>query len=182
MNFEIIETERLFLRKLTNEDYENILLNLSDDEIIKYLNVKPENIEKEKQKAKAGFATYNKKKCVFQLIEKKTEQILGFCGYHIWFIDHDHAEIGYSLDKNEHKNKGFMTEALEAIIEYGFREMKLNRIEALLAEYNVPSLKLVNKFGFKQEGVLRKHYLVNGKYEDSLIFSLLQDEYGHKKV
>lgn len=55
--------------------------------------------------------------------------------------------------------------------------MKLNRIEALIDENNIPSKKLLEHFGFNWEGVMRGHYLVNGIFEDSVLYSLLQSEY-----
>ncbi|MND70827.1 putative ribosomal N-acetyltransferase YdaF [compost metagenome] len=70
-----------------------------------------------------------------------------------------------------------MTEALKPIIQYGFETMKLNRIEAFLSPDNIPSLKLVQKFGFTKEGHLREHYNKDNKLEDSAVYSLLKSEY-----
>jgi ribosomal-protein-alanine N-acetyltransferase len=55
--------------------------------------------------------------------------------------------------------------------------MGLNRIEAFAGKWNIPSLKILKGAGFKEEGVLRSHFLKNGVYEDSVCFSLLRDEY-----
>jgi ribosomal-protein-alanine N-acetyltransferase len=73
-----------------------------------------------------------------------------------------------------------MKEALKPIIDYGFNQMKLNRIEALIAPNNIPSLKLIKHFNFKEEGLLKNHYLKDGVYEDSLFFGLLAHEYQDK--
>ena len=73
-----------------------------------------------------------------------------------------------------------MTEALTPIIAYGFSEMQLHRIEAFVGPNNSPSLNLMRKFGFTQEGQLRQHYLKDGKFEDSVVFSLLLEEYLNK--
>lgn len=70
-----------------------------------------------------------------------------------------------------------MTEALRAVLKYGFETMNLHRVEALIGRENAASLKLVDNFNFKQEGVLREHYVVNGIPEDSLAFSLLVHEF-----
>ncbi len=175
MDFEVIETNRLYLRKLTDEMYEDILLNCSDEEIVLYLN--PSDLEKEKLKAKKGFSTFNKSMLNFQLIDKKTNEIIGWCGFHTWYEDHHRAEIGYELLSDNNKSKGIMSEALEAVISYGFNTMQLHRIEAFIGPDNIPSLKLVEKFGFTKEGHLRNHYLKNGIYEDSVVFSLLKNEY-----
>ena len=109
-------------------------------------------------------------------MDKSTEKIIGWCGFHTWYLDHFRAEIGYGLFDENFKNKGIMTEAMKAILEYGFKQMKLHRIEAFIGTYNIPSLKLVEKFGFTKEGILRNHYLKNNVLEDSAVFSLLQKE------
>lgn len=177
MNFEILETERLYLRKLTDELYEEILLNGSDGQIYMYLNIDGESVAKEKEKAKKGFGMFNKSLLIFQLIDKETQQIIGWCGYHTWFREHRRAELGYALNREEAKRRGFMAEALEAVIGYGFKVMNLHRVEALVAPDNIPSLKLVQKFGFIKEGYLREHYFKNGVFEDSVFFALLAAEY-----
>lgn len=70
-----------------------------------------------------------------------------------------------------------MSEALEAIIAYGFSELNLNRIEALVAPGNVPSIRLLVKNNFIQEAVLKQHYFHEGKFEDSIVFALLRADY-----
>jgi len=71
-----------------------------------------------------------------------------------------------------------MTEAFQKIIHYGFDVMKLNRIEAFVSPQNEASIKLLKKFNFVEEGLLRKHYFKNNIMEDSLVCSLLRSEYG----
>lgn len=177
MDFEYIETERLRLRKLTDELYELILTTQPDETIMDLLCIEAKDVEKEKQKGVRGFGMFNKALLLFQLIEKDTNKVIGWCGYHTWFTQHHRAELGYMLYTDEVKQKGYMKEALKPIIEYGFTQMKLNRIEALIAPENVASLKLIHRFNFKQEGILKNHYLKDGVYEDSVIFGLLAHQY-----
>lgn len=75
-----------------------------------------------------------------------------------------------------------MTEAVNAIIDYGFNKMNLNRIEALVGIGNVPSLRIMEKYNFKREGVLRQHCHVSNKFEDSVLFSKLYCEYMDEKT
>lgn len=177
MDFEILTTERLYLRKLTDEQFQDLLTNAPDQTLMQYLDLRKEDLAKERAKAQKGFATFNKSLLIFQLIDRQSDAIIGWCGYHTWYLDHHRAEIGYGLNSDSTKAKGIMTEAVAPILAYGFEVMQLNRIEAFIGPENVPSLKLIQKFGFTQEGHLRKHYFKNGKYEDSLVFSLLRNEY-----
>lgn len=176
MEFEILETKRLYLRKLTPEVYDEILLKCSDSEFSQYLGLSIENIEAEKEKIRKGFTTYNKSLLIFQLISKETDQIIGWCGFHTWYKDHRRAEIGYALNSDSIKAKGLMSEAIKPILDYGFKEMNLNRIEAFIGPDNTASLKLIQKFNFEKEGQLKNHYFKNGKFEDSIVYALLQTD------
>lgn len=181
MTIEEIFTLRLKLRKLTPETYTYIYNTLDDAALLEFLGLPDEEaLQKEKDKYIKGLATYNRTFVIFQLIDKATGKIMGECGYHTWVPQHSRAEIFYKLTDDVDKKKGFMTEALVAVIGYGFNQMGLHRIEALTALYNNASLRLIEKFGFKKEGVLREHYNVDGKMEDSVMFSLLKHEYQQK--
>ncbi|HNB42281.1 MAG TPA: GNAT family protein, partial [Anaerolineales bacterium] len=64
--------------------------------------------------------------------------------------------------------------ALHAAIQFGFDQMKLHRIEALVYPENTRSLHLLNKLGFKQEGTLRDYFYLDGKFYDHIVLSLLK--------
>ena len=70
-----------------------------------------------------------------------------------------------------------MTEALKEVIDYGFKKLNLHRIQAMVDDSNIPSVKLLNRFGFKKEGTMREDYVVDGKNEDSDCYSLLRYEW-----
>lgn len=178
MNFEILTTNRLRLRKLSPETLEYVYANYSDEELIVFFGLENENqLTVEKNKFEKGLTTHNKSFLYFQIIEKSSEKIIGWCGYHTWYLDHFRAEIGYGLFDEEQKNKGIMTEAMKSILEYGFHQMQLNRVEAFIGTKNTASKKLVEKFGFTKEGVHRSHYLKDDVMEDSVVYSLLKTEF-----
>ena len=70
-----------------------------------------------------------------------------------------------------------MTEALQAIIRYGFATMKYNRIEAFVNFGNIKSQKILEKNGFKLDGLLREYEFNRGKFVDQYCYSLLKSEY-----
>jgi [ribosomal protein S5]-alanine N-acetyltransferase len=178
INFELIQTERLLLRKISPKELTYFFKNCSEEIIRRELNIQTElGFEKEKEKFNKGYSDYRRSILGFQLIDKTTKEIIGNCGYHNWQPEHRRAEIGYDLAKDEFKRKGFMSEALIAVIEYGFTNMELNRIEACVSPKNIASLKLLEKFNFIREGCLRQHYFSHGFFEDSAIFSLLREEF-----
>lgn len=77
--------------------------------------------------------------------------------------------------------QGFMKEALPPIIHYGFTQMLLHRIEALVGGENIASLKLIQQNGFVKEGVLREHWKINDIMDDSWMFSLLKWEWEQRQ-
>ncbi|MBR2758881.1 MAG: GNAT family N-acetyltransferase [Exiguobacterium sp.] len=84
--------------------------------------------------------------------------------------------IGYWLGQ-EFQGKGIMSQALEVIIEYGFRDLKLNKIEIRVATENVKSRALPERFGFTEEGVIRDAEWLYDHYVDHVVYGLLQHEY-----
>jgi len=173
-----IETERLLLRELNPEIMEQVFTSFEDDEIVSFLGLTTENeLETEKNNFAQGLTSYRSSFKAFLLVEKASGRIIGRAGFHTWAKQHSRAELGYHISNDADKNKGYMKEALAAIIDFGFTNMRLNRIEALLSKENTPSLRLVQGFGFTEEGLLRSHYFKNNRMEDSAVFSLLQSEY-----
>jgi ribosomal-protein-alanine N-acetyltransferase len=178
MNFEIIETERLILKGLSPADMKYIFEQHSKPEIKRILgHHSEEDYQKEESKYRNGYASYNRSFLLFLLTDKASDTIIGRCGLHNWNAEHRRAEIGYVMEDERYKKKGLMAEALGAVIKYGFTKMNLHRIEALVGTGNVPSLRLMEKNNFIREGLLREHYFIDDKYEDSALFSKLHKEY-----
>lgn len=86
------------------------------------------------------------------------------------------AEIGYGLLSNA-GGKGYMNEALAALLDYGFWEIKLNRVQAKIDPKNTDSAKSLGRIGFTKEGHLRESCVVNGVLTDSALYGLLRSEW-----
>ena len=78
---------------------------------------------------------------------------------------------------NQHRGKGYASEALGLLIEYGFDEIGLHRIYARVIDGNEASRNLFTRLGFTQEGLLREHVFRHGKYRNMFMFGLLRDEW-----
>lgn len=70
-----------------------------------------------------------------------------------------------------------MSEALKCVINYGFKIMKLNRIEAFISPSNLPSIKIIENLGFTREGILKEHYKMKNEILDSVVYSLLKSKW-----
>jgi ribosomal-protein-alanine N-acetyltransferase len=86
------------------------------------------------------------------------------------------CKLGYFLDR-EHTGRGLATEAVGLACRYAFEVLGLHRIEAGVMPSNIASLRVLEKAGFVREGIARKNLRINGRWEDHVMFSLLDDEY-----
>jgi ribosomal-protein-alanine N-acetyltransferase len=178
MDFTVIETNRLLLKGLSPEDMRAIFNDLPKSEIKETLGHRSEeDYQKEEYKHLNGYSSYNRSFKLFLLVDKESGLIIGRCGLHNWNEDNKRAEIGYVMHNDDFKQKGLMSEAVKAILDYGFKELNLNRIEALVGVSNIPSIKILEKYNFQQEGILRQHVCIAGNFEDSILFSKLHDEH-----
>lgn len=177
-NFPYIKTERLVLRRITKEDVNSIFEYLSDEEVMKFYGMSPLKSEEE---ALEEIDWYN------NIYESKTgirwgitlqdeNKVIGSCGFHNWDRRHNRAEIGFELTKL-FWNQGMMGEALRAITQYGFLNLQLNRIQALVEPDNFASLGLLKKLGFNQEGLLAQYEFTCGKYDDLIMLSKLKKDF-----
>ena len=172
-----IDTQRLRLKSITPAFIHQMFDTKSREEIISYFGFDEAGFELYKDMHKKGMETHRISLFVFLLVEKETGLPIGECGFHTWNKTHNRTEVFYNMRNDSHKQKGYMTEALEAVLKFGFTELKLHRIEALIAADNEPSLKLLLRYGFSKEGTMREDYFVNGTNEDSDCYSLLKWEW-----
>ena len=176
--FFVLETKRLWLRLITPKDYEYIYAHLNDTQLKELLGFNTQHeLELHRAKFEKGLHHYRFHMAYFQILLKPDARVIGSAGFHTWNVEHHKAELGYDIRYDELKRQGFMTEAIDALLLYGFQSLKLKRIEACIGPENLASQGVVNHFKFTKEGVLRSHYLKDGIYHDSLIFSLLREEY-----
>lgn len=178
MNLETISTERLLLKKITPQELKLIFRNYAKEEVKSLLGlVNDEQYTLEKQKSDQGHTSYNRTILLFLLVDKVSGNTIGRCGFHNWLLSHQRAELGYVLSAIEDRQKGLMSEALKAIIDYGFSVLNLHRIEAMTSKDNFASIRLLEKNGFTKEAVLREHFYADGIFYDSVVFSKLKIEH-----
>src|SRR3989344_6394007 len=148
--FPILTTERLILRQLETSDDKDIFSHRSDDRVNTYLeDFRHASIEQTQafiNRVQNEIA--NNKTILWVITEKGNNKFIGTVCF--WNISKDEykAETGYTLAPEFHRI-GYMNEALEKIIDFGFTKMKLKTIEAYTHEHNEASIKLLIKNKFK---------------------------------
>lgn len=176
--FPLLETERLTLRQLTAEDSESWFTNLSDDEVAGLIGMEPLSTVEECEGIISRFSERFEKRAgmAWAVTLKEDATFIGTCSFERIDKQNLSAEIGYDLMK-EYWGHGFMTEALRAIIDYGFESLGLNRIEAHTASINTSSRKLLRRLGFFEEGIFRESSFFRGEFRDDCHYSLLRREW-----
>jgi len=112
------------------------------------------------------------------IIEKKDGSKIGGISH---FPVGELLEIGYTIIPSE-RSKGYCTEAVKIIVDYLFLSKDIMRIQAGTNPRNVSSQRVLEKAGFKKEGLVRKSVFVRGKWEDGLLYSILREEWKESKT
>lgn len=175
--FPNLETERLILRELTQDDAKSIFNCFSHEEVIRYYGQEPFTDFKQAEKLIMLFSkNFTEKRGIRWGIERKeTKGIIGTIGFNVWSPTHKRAEIGYEIHP-DYWRKGYTLEVVTKVISYGFNDLGLTRIGAIVFIENEASNQLLKKIGFQQEGILRDYMYQNGKAYDTFAYSILKNE------
>lgn len=175
-----IKAERVSLRWLTESDIESLFEVFSNAEVMRYwsspMMKEPSEAETYLYEIHENFQHGD----LFQwgLALNSNDKVIGTCTLNHIDQQNRRAEIGYAMGR-EHWGKGYMHEALTALLNHAFGEMNLHRIEADVDPRNAASIKSLEKLGFKYEGFLRERWFVNGEICDTAFYGLLRREW-HK--
>lgn len=174
-SFPILSSDRLVLRQLRSEDAATIFENFSMDDVTKYYNL--DNfvaIDQAEQLIERWNQRFEEEQSIrWGIALRSDDKIIGTCGYHNWRKADFKAEIGYELNPS-YWGKGLMKEALNCILSYGYQELKLNRIEAYVFSTNHASQHLLERSGFRKEGMLQECYCKNNTFIDAFLFAKLR--------
>ncbi len=178
--FPVLETERLILREITKADAAGIFACFSNENVTRYYGEETlQKVEQAEKFVEFFSKSYEAKRGIRWGIEiKGIKGIIGTIGFNAWSPKHKRAEIGYEIHP-DHWRKGYTAEALSEILAYGFEEMEILRIGAVVYLENEASNNLLTKMGFKKEGILRDYMFQNGSTHDTYVYSLLKSDLAH---
>jgi [ribosomal protein S5]-alanine N-acetyltransferase len=177
-HFPPLSTPRMDLRQVFPSDAGAVFAFKSDPEVTSRYGQEPHAALSDTQgwieRLQTGYE--QRENIAWGMALKGNPGLIGVCLF--WNIDHaSHcAELGYELHPSCSR-QGLMTEALTAIIDFGFHELDLHRIEACPLAPNRPSWELLQKLGFTHEGRLRDRHFSQDQFIDMLYYSLLKDEW-----
>ncbi|PZT53291.1 GNAT family N-acetyltransferase [Paenibacillus silvae] len=176
-SFPVLITEKINLRQLRLEDAAELFDYFSKNEVTEFYDL--ESFIELKQ-AEELIRHWNDRFIKLEgmrwgITYPAEDKVIGTCGFHHWSKEHFKAEIGYELAP-EHWRKGIMTGVIERVVQYGFKELGLHRIEAFVDPKHIASRKLLEKAGFTEEGTLRDCFYEKGKFVDAVVFGILSKD------
>jgi len=176
--FPELESERLMLRQLIRKDIGALYKIYSSEAVMKYYGMFPleeyHQVERLVLTFQKGFE--ERRTIRWGIVLKETGELIGTCGYHNMQPRNYRAEIGYEI-REDHWNKGYATEAIRELLNFGYEQLGLNRVEALVYPENLASHRALEKLGFNQEGVLRDYAYFRNVFQDLVMHSLLKREF-----
>ena len=177
--FPTLHTERLALRELVAADAGALLTIHGDTQHMRWFGTDPVADLAGAQKLVETFAGWRLQPnpgVRWGLERRGTPGLVGSCGLFGWNRAWRRCLLGYELARS-HTGQGLMCEALQAVLGWGFSSMGLHRVEALVHPENAPSLALLARLGFAQEGRLREMARWAGQQHDMLQLALLRPDW-----
>ncbi len=173
-----MQTERLLLRPLEMSDSSAFLGIFSDARTMQYWSKEPiSSMAEAESLIKQDIEWSELDNCIcLGVALSDSNLVVGKITLFQLDKQNRRAEIGYVMDRRQW-GKGYMTEAMEWLLDYAFEVLKLHRMEADTDPDNIPSLALLERFGFAREGLFRDRWRVHGKWHDSVMLGLLEEDY-----
>lgn len=172
-----LESPRLRLRPYRQDDARAIYALYSDPVVTRYWSFPAwTRREQASEYLAARMALETPAVYAWALAERECDRLIGTTTLFSLSGPHKRAEIGYSL-LPARQGQGLATEALRTVLEHAFGPLGLERIEADVDPRNEASWRLLEKLGFRREGLLRNRWRVDGEVCDSFLYGLLREEY-----
>ena len=172
--------EKIYLSPMTTEDAEKFTEWLNNFQTTDYIGRSGAIITLEGEKQ--FLEEHIKEEAAFGIIELETDKIVGTIS--LEKIDHLNGTgtLGIFIGDTQARNKGYGTEAIRLILDYGFNYLNLNNICLDVLEVNKRALACYKKCGFKEYGRRRKCKFINGKYYDSIEMDILAEEFNESYI
>lgn len=174
---DIISGKNLYLNKIQKEDIEFLYPWFADSNFLKYYDyVKPNPLSKEE--VDEIFLEYEKKKSeIFVIKNLSNDKIIGIAGIDDIIKDNEVGTLFIGFGEKKERGKGYGKETIKLLLNYGFNELNLYRIQLNVLEFNTHAIHLYERFGFKKEGAFREFVLRDGNRYDLLLYGLLKNEW-----
>lgn len=181
--FPVLRTERLVLRRIGTRDVPALFALFSDEEVARFWSSIPMEVHEEADELveKIERAYREGRGIEWGVTLRGDDRVIAKVAFHRWLPDHLRAELGYAVAR-PHWRRGIASEAVAAVLDYGFGPMGLHSVEAHTDPANEGSIATLTRLGFRREGLQRENYRVAGRFVDTLMFGLLDREWAARRA
>lgn len=177
-----LETDRVILRPFGPDDVADIFAYAADPEVARYV---PWEAHRNEADSRAFLESVLQRvrrgePDTWAVVERASGRVIGSIRFGEYHPVHARASVGYVLGR-PYWNRGLTTEAVRAVLRFGFEVVELNRIYAVCHVDNVASERVMQKVGMSYEGTLREVALVKGGFEDRKLYAILRKEWEAKQ-
>jgi RimJ/RimL family protein N-acetyltransferase len=169
------------MRWLSEDDVDALFDVFSDPKVMRYWSSGPLPNREAAAAMQREIAEANLKGSMWKwaLALRETDRVIGTVTLFNLNLSNGRAEIGYAMG-SAYWGKGYMNEALTALIVHAFDVVKLRRLEADVDPRNTPSVRTLERLGFQREGFLRERWHVEGELQDAFFYGLLKREWDRR--
>ena len=174
-----LTTARLLVRDLVAVDWRDLLAIESDPEVVRYQPFEPRTAEDAHSyvdRAVLSAMAVPREAYDLALTAREANTVIGRCGLHITNAEAREAVVWYMLQRSLW-GRGYIPEAMRALVDYGFTTLRLHRVWADCDPRNHPSSRVLEKLGMRREAHLVENAWVKGEWTDSLIYAVLDREW-----
>lgn len=173
-----LATERLLLRRLAITDAAALHAVFSDPEVMRYWSSTPWSTPEQAHEyiADANAALASGAMLRLGIECAVTGQLIGQVALYSFDQQNRRCDVGYALGR-AHWGQGYLSEALAAMLGHGFAALNLNRVEADIDPRNSASARVLERLGFRQEGLMRERWIVGGEICDTAFYGLLRRDW-----
>ena len=132
-------------------------------------------IENERKWLEEGIQ--NKENQIFGIVDLENDNLLGNCGLHKINSVNRTAVLGIFIGEKAERSKGYGTETIKLLLDYGFNYLNLHEIQLDVMAFNERAIRCYEKAGFKEYGRRRESEYINGKYYDLISMDILKSEF-----
>jgi RimJ/RimL family protein N-acetyltransferase len=171
-----ISGERLYLRPLEETDLDCCMRWINDSDILQFLGSKrPMGRAQEIQWLADQYKRDDRLNLAIVL--RDGDRHIGNCGFNSIDLGNRNAHFGILIGEKDVWSQGYGSEAAKLIVEFGFNQLALHRIELFVYSFNERARKAYEKVGFVLEGTKRESYFRNGQFHDAHVMSILESEW-----
>jgi ribosomal-protein-alanine N-acetyltransferase len=173
-----LTTERLVLRWVTRDDAPDHFSLFSDPRVTRYWSTPAwTDMAQARDFVDAALAEYTSGEGLrFSIILRDSDTFVGSVKLYDFFDQNRRCDVGYAL-LPAHWGKGYLAEAMVALLDYAFADLNMNRIEADIDPRNEASAKLLERMAFQKEGYMRERWIVNGEICDTAFYGRIKREW-----